>query len=181
MIPALFLDRDGTIIYDKHNICDPADVCLIPGMRIALVADLNAGYKLFIFSNQSGIGWGYFSWEDFYACNKQMFKLLDLPSAVFTEIKAAPETATQPSLYRKPSPLFIEEMIAKYNLDTSRSWMIGDRKSDWEAGINAGIQSVAVKTGKPIDSESEAFLQQYNVPLYNDVLTFIREGLKLPV
>ncbi|MDR2983104.1 MAG: HAD-IIIA family hydrolase [Puniceicoccales bacterium] len=179
MTPALFLDRDGTIIFDKHHIHNPGDVRLVPGVREALKASLEAGYKLFILTNQSGIGRGYFTWDDYQACNTRMIELLGLGKEVFTEIKAAPEIPGVPSLYRKPDPRFINEMVAKYRLAGSASWMIGDRQSDWECGLNAGIKSAAVRTGKPIEPEDASYLQKSEIPVFDDLPAFIRGELQL--
>ena len=61
---ALFLDRDGTLILDKHYLADPADVELLPGVPEALRRARSLGYELFLFTNQSGIGRGLFTLED---------------------------------------------------------------------------------------------------------------------
>ena len=175
--PALFLDRDGTIIFDKHHIHDPRDVRLVPETAAALAAVRAAGYRLFISTNQSGIGRGYFTWAQYEACNARMLELLGLGDDLFTEIKAAPEVPDVPSLYRKPSPRFIEEMVAKYALDLAASWMVGDRPSDWEAGLNAGIRGAAVRTGKEIGVAEEVFLREKKVPVFASLPCFVREAL----
>ena len=148
MSKALFLDRDGTLIIDKDYLSDPAGVELISGTTEALRAARSLGYKLFLFTNQSGIGRGYFTLADAVACNNRMIELLDLGPDVFTEICIAPESSDQPAVYRKPSPRFIHESIARHSLNPAQCWMIGDRESDLEAGLNAGIHAVAVCTGK---------------------------------
>lgn len=148
MSKALFLDRDGTLIIDKDYLSDPAGVELIPGASDALRTARDLGYKLFLFTNQSGIGRGFFTLADAVACNHRMIELLGLGPNVFTEICIAPESADQPAIYRKPSPRFIHESIARHSLDPAKCWMIGDRESDLEAGLNAGIHAVAICTGK---------------------------------
>jgi D-glycero-D-manno-heptose 1,7-bisphosphate phosphatase len=148
MSKALFLDRDGTIIVDKHYLADPAGVELIPGVRSALQRARELGYKLFLFTNQSGIGRGLYTLDDVLLVNARMETLLALASPLFTELCIAPEAPDQPSLYRKPSPRFIEEMIAAHHLDPAHCAMIGDRPSDAQAGLNAGIRSIAICTGE---------------------------------
>jgi|GEM_PF-375758 len=151
---ALFLDRDGTIIYDKEYLADPAGVELIPGAAAALRLALKKGYRLFLFTNQSGIGRGYYTLDDVHACNARMFALLGLAPERFTEIGIAPEAYSPPEgeddahLYRKPSPRFIREMLAKYALAPAQCWMVGDRESDIVAGQRAGVRTAAVATGK---------------------------------
>ena len=70
---ALFLDRDGTLIYDKNHLSDPDGVDLIPGVREALIRALEIGFRLFLHTNQSGIGRGWYSMEDVLLCNERMF------------------------------------------------------------------------------------------------------------
>jgi D-glycero-D-manno-heptose 1,7-bisphosphate phosphatase len=146
--PALFLDRDGTLIVDKEYLADPAGVELIPGAAAALQRARALGYRLFLFTNQSGIGRGYYTLEDVHRCNARLEELLALPAPVFDGVCIAPEAPHQPSRYRKPSPNFIREAVAQFQLDPARCWMIGDRESDIDAGLNAGIRVAAVCTGK---------------------------------
>lgn len=148
-IQALFLDRDGTLIEDRHFVGAVDQVTLLPGTREALARLLEAGTKLFILTNQSGVNRGYFTLADVEAVNRRMIELLDLGPAPFTRICIAPERPDEPSRYRKPSPLFIEEMLAEHRLRKDASWMIGDRPSDWEAGIAAGTRVAAITSGTP--------------------------------
>lgn len=177
--PALFLDRDGNLIVDGHHTSHPDQVQVIPGVRESLLAALGAGYRLFILTNQSGIGRELFTWEDYHACHQRMLELLDLPPPGFTEVCAAPEPPDKPSLYRKPSPRFILECIERYQLDPARCWMVGDRRTDWEAGINAGIQSCAVRSGAPFKPGDVEHAQQYAVPIRADFAEFARLDLTL--
>ena len=171
MSKGLFLDRDGTLILDKHYLADPVGVELIPGVADGLRHARALGYKLFLFTNQSGIGRGLHSLEDALAVNARMEALLGLPRPLFTDICIAPESAEQPSLYRKPSPRFIVESIARHALDPSQCWMVGDRESDIAAGLNAKITAVAVCTGKH-DSAGWAALALPSVPVYASFTEF---------
>lgn len=148
MSRALFLDRDGTLIVDKDYLADPAGVELIPGVAEALRTARDHGFRLFLFTNQSGIGRGYHTLADAEACNRRMLDLIGLGDALFTDTCIAPEAPGQPSLYRKPSPRFILGSIARHHLDPAQCWMVGDRESDLEAGLAAGIHAAAVCTGK---------------------------------
>lgn len=168
---ALFLDRDGTIIYDRDYLSDPAGVELIPGAAAALKRARELGYLLFLFTNQSGIGRGLHTIEDTYRCNARMIELLGLGPEPFAGICIAPEAPEQPSLYRKPSPRFILESIAHHNLDPELCWMIGDRESDLDAGIAAGIRAVAVCTGK-YDAITWPPRLRPGVPLFSDLGAF---------
>lgn len=145
---ALFLDRDGTLIVDKHYLSDPAGVELIPGVPDAVRRARALGYHLFLFTNQSGIGRGLYTLDDALACNRRMEELLGLPAPVFTDICIAPEAPEQPQQYRKPSPRFILESIARHGLNPAQCWMVGDNLADVDAGRNAGIRLATVCTGK---------------------------------
>lgn len=172
MSKALFLDRDGTLIVDKHYLANPDDVELLPGARSALARARTLGYRLFILSNQSGIGRGYFTMADAERCHERMMKLLDLGTGLFDGVCMAPEAPDQPSRYRKPSPAFILETIARLQLDPSRCFMVGDRESDVQTGLNAGIRAVAVCTGK-LDEAAWSNLSLTGVSAYPDFPAFV--------
>ena len=168
---ALFLDRDGTLIVDKNYLADPAGVELIPGVAAALRRAQALGYLLFLFTNQSGIGRGLHTLDDARRVNERMEKMLLLPRPIFAEICIAPEAPDQPSLYRKPSPRFIHEMLAKYSLAPAHCWMLGDRDSDIAAGLAAGLRSVALCTGK-YDAADWAARVPPGVPVFADFSAF---------
>jgi D-glycero-D-manno-heptose 1,7-bisphosphate phosphatase len=168
---ALFLDRDNTLIVDKVYLADPAGVEILPGVREGLQRALDLGYQLFLFTNQSGIGRGFHTLEDTHRVNERMEELLGLPRPLFTDIGIAPESPDQPSVYRKPSPRFIHEMVAKYGLDPAGSIMVGDRESDIEAGVNAGIAGAAICSGK-VSAEKWRELNYPNVRVYRDFAEF---------
>ncbi|MBI2511266.1 MAG: HAD-IIIA family hydrolase [Opitutae bacterium] len=169
---ALFLDRDGTIIHDRDYLCDPSGVELVPGAAAALQRARARGYLLFLFTNQSGIGRGFHTIEHTHRCNARMVELLGLGPEPFAEICIAPEAPDQPSLYRKPSPRFILESIARHGLDPAHCWMIGDRESDIDAGLAAGIRSAAVCTGK-YDAAAWTPRLRPGVPLFADLAAFV--------
>ena len=169
---ALFLDRDGTIILDKDYLADPAGVEVIAGVPDALRRVQSLGYLLFLFTNQSGIGRGLHTLDDALRVNERMEEMLGLPRPIFTEICIAPEAPGQPSLYRKPSPRFIHEMLAKHRLDPAHCWMVGDRESDIDAGLAAGLRSAALCTGK-FDAAGWATRLKPGVPCFADFPAFV--------
>lgn len=169
---ALFLDRDGTIIFDKDYLGDPAGVELIPGAAAALHRARALCCRLYLLTNQSGIGRGLLTLDDAHRCNARMEELLGLPAPAFDGICIAPEAPDQPSLYRKPSPRYILETIARDGLDPARCWMIGDRESDLDAGLNAGIRAVAVCTGK-YDAAGWAARPRPGVPILPNLAAFV--------
>ena len=169
---ALFLDRDGTLIVDKNYLADPAGVELIPGVAAALRRAQSLGYLLFLFTNQSGIGRGLHTLDDALRVNERMEEMLGLPPPIFAEICIAPEAPDQPSLYRKPSPRFIHEMLAKHSLAPAHCWMLGDRDSDIAAGLAAGLRSAALCTGK-YDAAGWAARVPPSVPVFADFPAFV--------
>ncbi len=141
---AVFLDRDGTLIVNRHYLSDPAGVELLPGVRETLHRLLADGYLIFLFTNQSGVGRGMFPLSAVHRCNDRMLELLALPAPGFTGICIAPEAPDMPSVYRKPSPRFILEMMMRYALSPEQVWMVGDSPADVEAGLHAGVRTALV-------------------------------------
>jgi D-glycero-D-manno-heptose 1,7-bisphosphate phosphatase len=168
---ALFLDRDGTLIVDKVYLADPAGVELIPGAAGGLRRARSLGFRLFLFTNQSGIGRGLHSLEDALRVNARMEELLGLPAPVFDGVCVAPEASGQPSLYRKPSPRFILEKMAEHSLDPGECWMVGDSAADVGAALAAGIRAAAVRTGR-VPPESLPEVLQGGVPVFADFGSF---------
>ena len=178
MTKALFLDRDGTLILDKHYLADPAGVEIIPGVPAALTRARQLGYHLFLFTNQSGIARGLHTLEDVLRCTARMEELLGLPRPVFTDICIATEGPDEPQRYRKPSPRFILESIARHELDPEQCWMVGDREGDIDAGLNAQIRSAAVCTGK-YDAAGWTTVARPRVPVFPSIVEFVA-ALKHP-
>ncbi len=166
---ALFLDRDGTIITHKPYLHQPAEVELVSTAKAALKRACDRGWKLFLFTNQSGIGRGLFRLEDVESVHSRMFELLDLGADLFAGICIAPERPDQPAVYRKPSPRFIREVMRQHELTHDRCWMIGDSPSDWETGRAARIRVCAVRSNLT-SSESEQTREKLGVPLFEDLL-----------
>lgn len=138
----IFFDRDGTLIEDCNYLSDPAKICLLPGVKTALKQLKKRPCLFFLFTNQSGIGRGFFTYEVVERCHQRMLELLEETSDFFTQICIAPGTPDNPDPYRKPSPKFILECLAKYQLNPDKCWMIGDKPSDIQAGVNAHIHTL---------------------------------------
>ncbi len=143
--PAVFLDRDGTLIREVDYCGDPSLVCAIPGAPEALLKLSAAGFALIIVTNQSGIGRGYFTRGDYDRVHEEV--LWQLRPAEITATYFDDSTPRNPSPRRKPSPVMIEEAAREHGLDLSRSWMVGDKASDIECGRNAGLKTILVETG----------------------------------
>ena len=148
---AVFFDRDGTLIRDEGYLDDPARVVALPGAGEALRRLRAAGWLLFLFTNQSGIGRGWFPMSAAEACNREAERRLGL-SPGFDGVCIAPETPDDPPVYRKPSPRYILETIVGRDLDPARTWMVGDKESDTEAGRRAGVRTARIAPDQPTDS-----------------------------
>lgn len=169
---ALFLDRDGTLIVDKVYLADPAGVELVPGTAAALRRARELGYLLFLFTNQSGIGRGLHTLAHTLRVNARLEELLGLPPPVFADVCIAPEAPGQPIVYRKPSPRFILETIARFRLDATQCWMVGDSAADLGAGLAAGINVAAVQTGK-IDPRTLPLVADRALPVFPTFADFV--------
>ncbi len=145
---AVFLDRDGTIIEDKNYLNRPEQVALLPGAPAALKRLQDAGFKLFIVSNQSGVGRGYYTLADVERVNERLLSDLGQEGVRFDKVYFAPEAPEAPSRGRKPSPQFLFDARDEFGVDLQQSYMIGDKLIDLECGWNAGVKrSILVRTG----------------------------------
>ena len=171
MSKALFLDRDGTLIIDKVYLADPAGVELIPGAAEGLRRARALGYKLFLFTNQSGIGRGLHTLDDTLRVNARMEELLGLGSPLFAGVGIAPEAPGQPVVYRKPSPRFILEKIEQHRLDPALCWMVGDTAADIGSALSAKINVAVVRTGK-IDPATLPEIAMHRIPIYPSFAEF---------
>ena len=162
--PAIFLDRDGTLIVETGYLHEPEKVELIPGAGEAVQRLADGGFELFIVTNQAGIGRGYYAEEQMHAVNERIAGEFAKFGVAFRKIYFAPEAPDQPSRNRKPSPQMLLDARDEFGIDLDASYMVGDKVSDVECGWNAGVKlSVLVRTG--YGSEHESKLSQAAGPL----------------
>ena len=160
---AIFLDRDGTLIAEKNYLHRPADVEIFPGAGAALKRLADAGFKLIIVTNQSGIGRGYFTLADAERVNERVDREVARDGVRFEKTYIAPEAPNQPSRSRKPSPQFLFDARDEFNLNLAESFMVGDKQIDLECGWNAGVKkSILVRTGygAKLEQKSPELLKQ---------------------
>jgi D-glycero-D-manno-heptose 1,7-bisphosphate phosphatase len=154
---AVFLDRDGTMIVEKNYLSQPEDVKIFPATIVGLKKLCDAGFKLFIVSNQSGVGRGYFTLADMHKVNQHLCGELASDGIEFAKIYVAPEAPDQPSRGRKPSPQFLFDARDEFDLNLAESFMVGDKLIDLECGWNAGVKkSILVRTGYGTETERAA-------------------------
>ena len=153
---AVFLDRDGTLIVEKNYLHRPEEVEIFPGAGEALKKLADAGFKLIIVTNQSGIGRGYYTLADAENVNARVCADFAPGGVRFEKIYIAPEAPDQPSRGRKPSPQFLFDARDEFNLNLAECFMVGDKLIDLECGWNAGVKkSILVRTGYGKEAEKE--------------------------
>jgi D-glycero-D-manno-heptose 1,7-bisphosphate phosphatase len=144
----VFLDRDGTLIRHIPYLCDPSQVELLPTVRDGLQKLKEAGCRLFLHTNQSGVARGYFTLQQAEACNARMIELLGLGSMIFDDTCIATEGPDDEHLYRKPSPRFALEVLDLARATPENLYYVGDNPSDLLTAINAGGTGLGVQTGE---------------------------------
>jgi len=166
--PAVFLDRDGTLIHDRHYLADPAGVELLPGAGAAVAALNRAGFLVVLVTNQSGIGRGYFAEADYHAVHR---RLVDLLAAEGARLDAeyhcplAPD-APDPDDMRKPGAGMFLRAAREHGLDVARSWLIGDRLRDVAPAAPLGARAILVRSEQ---TEAGVEREAANVPIVADL------------
>jgi D-glycero-D-manno-heptose 1,7-bisphosphate phosphatase len=143
--PAVFLDRDGTLMRDVDYCGDPREVEVFPKAAEALRRLKQNGYRLIVITNQSGIGRGYFSEADYRAVEAEFQRQLD--DGLIDASYHCSDLPTSNSIRRKPGPGMIFEAQGEHRLDLRRSFLVGDKASDIGCGRNAGVRTILVQTG----------------------------------
>lgn len=142
------IDRDGTIIVEKHYLHDPEQVELVPGARDALVRLKRAGIRLYVVTNQSGIGRGLYEEKDFLAVQKRLAELLGPHDVSFDGVSFCPHSPEERCACRKPQAGMWEDLCTQHGLKPSETVMIGDNASDVAFGLGCGLaESILVLTG----------------------------------
>ncbi len=146
MNQALFLDRDGVINRDSGYVGNPADFKLLPGIAQVMMAAQSLGYLLVVITNQSGIARGYFTQDDYAAVETRMKRCLSDEGISLTAIYHCPHfpggTVKQLATTcdcRKPAPGMILQAAKDLQIDLDASILLGDKPSDIEAGLAAGV------------------------------------------
>jgi len=144
----LLLDRDGTIIQERHYLSRPEDVELLPAAASSLKRLNKAGFRLFLLSNQSGIGRGYFTESDLKAVRARLEQLLAPSGVAFREQLHCPHAPKEGCSCRKPHTGMWDALREQLGLRAEKSLIVGDKMADVELGKNAGLAAtVLVLTG----------------------------------
>src|SRR6185437_5895296 len=149
--PAVFFDRDNTLIVNDGYLGDPSKVMLVEGAAECIARVRSLGYAVVVLSNQSGVARGMFTEDDVHRVNARLDELLadHNPQAVIDRHEFCPfhpegtvAEYKHESDLRKPRPGMIHQAAEKLALDLSRSWVVGDAPRDIEAGKAAGCKTI---------------------------------------
>jgi len=147
MNKAVFFDRDGVINYEVGNYVYEIDKFKInPGVIQCLHELQNKNYLIIIITNQGGIAKKLYSREDVIQLHDHMISLFEKKNICITEIYYCPHHSRfENCICRKPDSLMLEKAISRFNIDKAKSYFFGDKITDYEAGIKAGLHSVKVE------------------------------------
>jgi D-glycero-D-manno-heptose 1,7-bisphosphate phosphatase len=159
--PAVFVDRDNTLIHDPGYLRDPEQVKLLPGSADAIRRLRIAGWPIIVVSNQSGVARGYLTEKDVAAIHERMIGLLESEGSGVDAIYYCPyldgaeaicPEYRKDSDLRKPKPGMLLLAAREHGLDLARSWMIGDGERDVQAGKSAGCRTILLCNQRPASS-----------------------------
>lgn len=155
--PAVFLDRDGTLIEDRHYLRDPDQVHLLPRAADAVRRLNTAAIPAVVVTNQSGIARGVLTEADYAATVRRLDELLAAAGARLDGHYHCPHLpdVTGPCDCRKPGPLLYERAARDLDLDLAASWWVGDRERDLGAADRFGGRAILVLTGAGPDESRE--------------------------
>lgn len=152
--PAVFLDRDGTLVYPRHYPARPEELVLYSNLGPGLRALRDNGFRLVVITNQSGIARGYFSPDDLARMHQHLRVCLAAQGVTLDGIYHCPHApdGVVPDLARtcacrKPRPGMLLQAAADLDIDLDRSWMVGDILDDIQAGNSAGCRTILVDLG----------------------------------
>jgi histidinol-phosphate phosphatase family protein len=167
----VFLDRDGTLVVDRGYTHRTEDYARLPGALEGLALLRDAGYRLAIATNQSGIARGYYSQADFEAFQRVLERDFAAGGVRFDATYFCPHLPDAGCSCRKPRPGMLERARRDLGADLLRSFVVGDRALDAELARNAGCRAILVSTGpeppRPADLPTD-------VPLAADLVAAAR-------
>ena len=174
MDKAIFLDRDGVINKEKHYLYKIEDFEFIDGVFDSLKYCQDLGYKLFIITNQSDIGRGYYTNDDFDILTSWMLDKFAKNSITISQVECCPHAPSEKCRCRKPDTLMVENILQNFDIDLEQSYLVGDKDSDILCAINSGIKNtIQVKTGHKFDLEQSK--ATYVVDSIKDIKNIIKE------
>jgi len=155
MQKVIFLDRDGVVNKEIGYLHKIKDFKFIDGVIDALIRIQNKGFKIIIITNQSGIGRGLYTIEDFHELNNWMINYLKSKKINILEVFFCPHLPEDNCKCRKPKPGLYKDAIRKFNINVNSSYSVGDKETDIIAAKSAGIKTtILVRSGHKIDENN---------------------------
>lgn len=142
MRKVVFFDRDGTLIYDKIYLNDPSQIEYLPGVFEGMRRLRYEGFEFIVVTNQSGVPRGLVDHDNLMLIHKIIRDNLAAEGIDILNFYHAPFLVESNHPWRKPNPGMLETGIRDFNVDPARSWMVGDRMTDVEAGRRAGMRAI---------------------------------------
>ena len=173
--PAVFLDRDGTIIEDRGHLSDTAEVRFFPE-TVDSLKRLVTRFELFIVTHQPGISRGLITEDQNAAVNGHVVDVLGRAGIVIRETFTCPHDRTDGCRCIKPLPFFLRQAAVKHDIDLERSFVVGDHPHDVELAINAGSTGIYVLTGHGEKHRNEVPDGALIVPGIKEAVTTILSG-----
>ena len=170
---ALFLDRDGIINIDHGYVSKIEAFQFTEGIFELLRLFIKHGYQLFIITNQSGIGRGYYTQNDFDTLTQWMLSTFEKNNIPIQKVAYCPHSPEENCQCRKPNTGMIDDILKQYAIDLPASWLIGDKQSDIDLAINSHIgHSIAIGTNeiKNSDYHFDSILACYNYFKANEAM-----------
>ena len=143
----VILDRDGTLIQERHYLSEPEQVELIPGVAEGLRQLRQMGLGLVVVTNQSGIGRGFFDQGALERIHRRMNELLASEGAWLDKIYFCPHRPEEGCSCRKPAPGLVERAARELGFEPCAGFAIGDKACDVELGQRVGMTTFLVRTG----------------------------------
>ncbi|HSG06824.1 MAG TPA: HAD family hydrolase [Longimicrobiales bacterium] len=166
--PAVFVDRDGTLMVERHYLSHPDGVALVPGAEAALRVLKEAGYVLVVVTNQSGIARGIYTLEEYHAVAERLDLVLGAAGVVIDGTYFCPHhpDITGPCRCRKPDTGMYLQAAEELGVDLARSWYVGDKVTDVLPALELGGRGVLVRTGYGREQETIA---PEHIPVVDDL------------
>lgn len=149
----IIFDRDGTLIEDKVYLNDPSQIVFLPNIEKALRKFRDAGFEFVVATNQSGVPRGLVDLKNLYEIHRRIKAHFSSWGVEILNFYYAPFMTDSGNFYRKPHPGMLFEALRDYKAEAEKSWMIGDKMLDVEAGHRAGMRS-ALYGPFPIELEN---------------------------
>ena len=163
----IILDRDGVINIDSPNYIKSADEWnLIPKSLDAIKKLTEHEYQIIIISNQSGLGRGIISYNDFIKINLKMLSQISKVGGSVLAVLYCPSLPTDECLNRKPGTGMFSEIAERLNISLEKCFSIGDSPRDIDASLSSKCKPLGLRTGNGKNIENNS---KYNIPMFNDL------------